>query len=457
MPNISSLYTGLSGMAAQQRVMDIIGHNVANESTVGYHRQRVELQPVGGNIGGLFTGHDRKAFGVEIVGTTRSIDQLLAARAVREQAGAANASLMGTTLQRIEGIFPEPSDTGLAHQLEEFWGAWSDVANNPGNLATRTQLLERASTLVSSIRRTAADLGAVRDSAIGRVATLAADVNDLAAEVAHLNATIVANPNAANDLLDRRDVLVSKLASLTGAVAHPAENNQVDLYVGGRALVAGAFSQDVDGAGGLLRWAADGLAVNAPSGEAAALDATITDVVPRYLANFDAIASALVTSVNAVHVAGYDQGGTTGRNFFDPAGVTASTIALSVDVAGQPGNIAAGAPVLPGPTAPGPLDGEQARAMALLADSTSGADAQYRSMISSLAVETRAALRRADIQQQVSDAATNDADSVGAVSIDEEMTALVGAQRAYEASARFLTVVDEMLGVLIERTGVVGR
>jgi flagellar hook-associated protein 1 FlgK len=78
-------------------------------------------------------------------------------------------------------------------------------------------------------------------------------------------------------------------------------------------------------------------------------------------------------------------------------------------------------------------------------------------MISALAVETRAAVRRADIQQQVSAAATNDADSVGAVSIDEEMTALVGAQRAYEASARFLTVVDELLGVLIERTGVVGR
>ncbi|MCB1284909.1 MAG: hypothetical protein KDB20_11395, partial [Microthrixaceae bacterium] len=47
--------------------------------------------------------------------------------------------------------------------------------------------------------------------------------------------------------------------------------------------------------------------------------------------------------------------------------------------------------------------------------------------------------------------------SVAGVNVDEEMTNLMMSQRAYEASARMLTAIDELLDVLINRTGIVGR
>ena len=37
------------------------------------------------------------------------------------------------------------------------------------------------------------------------------------------------------------------------------------------------------------------------------------------------------------------------------------------------------------------------------------------------------------------------------------MTNMIKFQQAYNASARILTVMDEMLGVLISQTGAVGR
>ncbi len=46
--------------------------------------------------------------------------------------------------------------------------------------------------------------------------------------------------------------------------------------------------------------------------------------------------------------------------------------------------------------------------------------------------------------------------SVSGVSLDEEMTNLISFQRGYQASARTLTAMDEMLETLIEHTGVVG-
>ena len=252
---------------------------------------------------------------------------------------------------------------------------------------------------------------------------LAVEVNQLASQVATLNKTLTANRDNP-DLLDQRDLLVAQLANLTGATGRPGANNTVDVTINGRTLVSGNTVHTLDGTTGTLVFAEDGGLVSAPSGEAASLTATITDVVPRYRTLLDDVANQLVTSVNTVHAAGYDQAGTTGRTFFDPAGVTAATIQLSADVAGQPANIAAGAPVLPGPTAPGVLDGEQARLIAGLADAATGADTKYSAMITSLAVETRAATQRATIQEQVADAAVRDADSVGSVSLDEEMADL---------------------------------
>jgi flagellar hook-associated protein 1 FlgK len=95
--------------------------------------------------------------------------------------------------------------------------------------------------------------------------------------------------------------------------------------------------------------------------------------------------------------------------------------------------------------------------MAALAGAANGADATYQQMVGRIGVATQTATRRVSIQDAVVRAADDARLSVSGVSLDEELTSLVQSQRAYEASARVLTTVDEMLNVLINRTGVVGR
>jgi flagellar hook-associated protein 1 len=477
---LSSLNTGLSGLQAQRRVLDLIGHNISNAATPGYHRQRAELQGVGRPSNGLFSGSAR-AYGVDVLGVTRSYDALLAARAVREQGSSAFAELSSDTLSRLEGLFPEPTDVGLANQLQEFWSGWTDVANDPESLASRTALLGRASSLIAALHTTAADIADVKASAVDRFSTLAIEANEIATEIGSLNAQISSTPDASHDLVDQRELLVTRLAELTGAQSRDAERGQVDVYIGGRAIVTGAVAHaiyahpavvadplavpPVLAAPPNLRWVVGDQAVAASSGEAASLFVTITDIVPRYTAMLDTVAATLASSVNLLHQSGYAlDGATTLKDFFAPAivadpgppvvaavPVTAANIKLSVAVDGKPEAIAAGA------AGAAPLDGEQARKLAALVDSGVGSDVEYRKLIAGLAVETRGAIRRADNQAHVTDTAISNAESIGSVSIDEEMANLVGAQRAYEASARFLTVIDELLGTLIQRTGVVGR
>ena len=42
---MDSLSIGISGLQAAQKAFDIIGNNVANAATDGYHRQRIDLSP----------------------------------------------------------------------------------------------------------------------------------------------------------------------------------------------------------------------------------------------------------------------------------------------------------------------------------------------------------------------------------------------------------------------------
>jgi flagellar hook-associated protein 1 FlgK len=136
--------------------------------------------------------------------------------------------------------------------------------------------------------------------------------------------------------------------------------------------------------------------------------------------------------------------GVGGRDFF--SGTNAATLAVSSDIGSNANAVAAGT------VAGGPLDNSVALAAAELGQSNNGADAQYRAYIVALGVDSQTTQQRAAIQQQTTDSVDDQRDSNASVNTDEEMVNLVQYQRAYEASARVMTAIDEMLNTLINGT-----
>lgn len=467
----SGIQTSLSGLAAHQKALETIGHNVANSATEGYNRRRVELGSVGaGAVPAVFSKLPSGGNGVEVTSLVRAQDQFLDSRVRAEVANGGALLAEARALGGIERALPEPSDTGLAEQLGDFWAAWNDVANQPDSTANRAALLEQATTTSDALRRASGELGAGHAQMARDLEASAAEANATAGRIAELNAAIRA-ANAAglqpSDLADQRDLLATKLSELVGGSLREADDGMVDIFVGGSALVrgdkalvlgvrvGGPTSPDVGLSSASVVWEPSGKEAGVSSGEVAGLLKGLNDTIPRYLAQLDGVAAALVGTVNAAHAAGYNLAGdTTGLDFFDPAGTRAATIGLSADVAGQPGQIAAGSlSTVPGAT----RDGSVAQAIAKLSAAPGGADARYRTLIGSLGVEAQAVYRRVDMQEVVTSQVTAERQSHSGVSLDEELANMVSAQHAYAASARVLTAVDQMLDTLLNRTGVVGR
>jgi flagellar hook-associated protein 1 FlgK len=462
---------GLSALWASQRGLDITGQNISNVNTDGYSRQRVEFASEAGPITpAIHSRWEGTGLGVRSEQITRIRDQFLDLRGYQEHAAGAELAQRKIAFDRIEAAFAEPSDTGVAAQLDDFFAAWDDLANRPGDVAARAQLLERARTAINGINGLTSALEQYSTSTKAQLDTMLAEVNAYAAQVAELNQRIqtvtVAGMNA-NDLLDQRDLLVRELADRVGATVKPADAGMVNVFVGGTALVQGASSKalmsvttggDVD-----VHWVREPVPTPPASpvadmeavvgGRAAGYLDTIDTVVPDYVSEIAVFASALANEVNTLHQTGYDTTGTTGYTFFTWDAVS-NRIGFSTDIVDasgvdHPERIAASGVASVG----GNLDGSLAQRLADL----QGARNAYRDLVVRLGVEAQTVQSRVDIQEAITAQVDSARESVAGVNLDEEMANMLVFERAYQAAARYITAVDELMNTLVNSTGHVGR
>lgn len=186
-----------------------------------------------------------------------------------------------------------------------------------------------------------------------------------------------------------------------------------------------------------------------PGGEIGAHLVGVRSVADQVGAELDALALALRDAVNTQHAAGFTEVGVAGADLFSATGAADFALAVGVTI----DSLAASASGAAG-------DGNHALEMAALrtADGGSGTiDEQARSLIGRVGSATADATARAEMNDTILGDLEAARSSVSGVNLDEELTMLLQYQRAYEASARVLTSVDEMLNVLINRTGLVGR
>lgn len=462
MSTFSGLSVGLSSLYAQRHGLETTGHNIANANTEGYSRQRVRLQAESGPV--LPAYHSRwngAGSGVSVADVDRLRDVFLESRSLQERGGDAALRGRSVVLGRVESVFAEPGEVGLQSQLSEFWSGWDDVANQPDDLAARSQLLERAATLATGLNTAAGRVATQWTASYEQLAATVDDVNATAAAVAQLNEGIASATRAGlrpHDLADQRDRLVQQLGTLVGVSVRQSDSGAVDVFLGGTALVRGSTAEklQVQGADGLttpagsvsVGWARDGYPA-AAGGATSGLLQAVNDVLPRYRDALDALAVSLRAVVDSQHAQGFDLTGAPGADFF--TGSSAADLAVAVT---DPRAVAASDSAGSGS---GDRGGSNAAAMAELSTVAGGPDELYRRTVVELGVETQTANRRVDIQAEILRQLDAAREAESGVNLDEEMTTMLAYQRGYEGAARFVTAVDEMLDTLINRTGVVGR
>ena len=462
--SFSSFNTGLSALRFNQVAMDVASGNIANSSTQGYARRRVE----GASIGAppqlsMWSRYSGSGDGVGVSSISRMVDPLIDARARTEHSNQAYLDRIASVLDRVESGIGEPGPDGVSAAMTAFGKGWQDLDNHPELDSARTQVLSRAGDVVAALQNQAGNITNEASDQRFRLQVTVEQANVIASDLAATNKSIAtANLTGtdANVLLDQRDALALRLSELTGATAKIRSDGGVDVTLGGVALVTGDRASTLQIASGV---AADGSADGAPvtfaindgattipvtgavRGETGAVTELLNVTLPDYLASLNAVAKTFADEVNAQHALGYDAAGNPGQPLFsyDPANVAAS---LGVAIT-APGELAASG--VPG----GGLDGSNADKLSEL---TAGLDA-YTTLVTGFGARVASVHRLAANQQVLTAQVDGSREQLAGVNLDEEMVNMLTAQRAYEAASRVISTVDSVLDTLINRTGLVGR
>jgi len=330
------------------------------------------------------------------------------------------------------------------------------VSTDPKTLTTRQGLLTAAQNLSTQFNQTDQSLSALHDSLNQNVTDGIASANQLLDTVAGLNQQITkaeVGGATANDLRDLRQQKLEDLAKLVNVDTSTDTTGTLHLSINGQLLVSGGSTVDrletYDAGGGQLLVRTSGaqapvaLSAGSVQGNIEVRDGALATLRK----SLNQLASQLITQVNAVHSTGYNLDGGTGASFF--TGTTAADIQVNAALAGDPRLIQASG------DAGTPSGNAVTKALASLASQPqSGLNQQtfsqnYGQIVAGLGSSLSQANAQATDQQTVQQMLLNQRQSVSGVSLDEEMADMLKYQKAFQASARMVSTLDQMLDEVI--------
>lgn len=243
---------GVSGLKNHQYGVDVTAHNIANVHTDGYSRQSAEtVAKQGLKTGGLVFGQ-----GIYTGEIRRNIDEIVNKRLDEHRSALAKYTELETAMTTLEGFFSETgtsSDTSLSSLLSEFENAWQSVANNPSGEAERATLMEQSKSLAEAYRGLDEYLNTYQVDLTRTIANGVDEVNMITKELAEINSKIYgleADSVIANDMRDKRDVLITDLYELMNINTYLQENGFITVTTAkGSILVNGIDNYELEAIG----------------------------------------------------------------------------------------------------------------------------------------------------------------------------------------------------------------
>lgn len=311
----TSFNTAATALNASKMRMSTVSNNVSNADNEAYNRQRVETSFRRDNLlHGIKVGS-----GVEVEHVQRLVDDFLTKSEVDQQGRLGATDTRAQLADRLDTIFADSEEGGVASAMENFFNSVADLSNRPSGEAERAQVLSSGRELSHLLAQKDERLQKLQGEVDTRMDDTVKEVNSLAERIANLNGRILsseaATPGEAKGLRDQRGQALKDLAEKIG-INYYEDNRgavQVKLKGGGYSLVAGEETNQVNRKGkteaGFAGLALQGqtevdithkIEGGALSAQVRMRDETVTHLRDR----LDRLAYRLTAEVNKVHSQG---------------------------------------------------------------------------------------------------------------------------------------------------------
>lgn len=206
-------------MSVQQKAIDITSHNISNANTDGYSRQHAVIEtttPYTMPATNAAMGAGQLGTGAQVSAIERYRDTFIDYQIRTQTSTKGQYDTIQTQLGEVESIFNEPSDTGLSTLMSNFFNSWQELAKAPDSSNSRTVVAQQSAALADELNSQYNQLTKLKENAQTEVKNSIVDINSQLKQIDQLNQQIKAvsvSGNKANDLMDKRDLLLDQLSS----------------------------------------------------------------------------------------------------------------------------------------------------------------------------------------------------------------------------------------------------
>jgi len=322
---------GLTGLNAARHAIDLIGTNIANASTDGYHKQEMITAPL--HVGGMAGSSG----GVEVVETRRAIDTLIEREYMLQQPLLGQNSQELSTLKLLENAIGDIDTQGLMLSMESYFNSMRELAAQPNSPALRYQAVWAADGMADQFSHIGTFVEDLETEVALEAKGLMRQANSLIQEIAKMNGQareLIAQNKNANAVRDIRDQAIAELGELVDiqvtGLSDPG--GAIGLSVWGTPVVVGSRSMLLEanliGGTGELGVSVQGASfyqTEATGGKIGGLLALRNEILPDVSDSLDALAQEIVTRTNQYHVQGLGENG----SFTEVTGWAVTSDALS--------------------------------------------------------------------------------------------------------------------------------
>jgi flagellar hook-associated protein 1 FlgK len=460
----SMMDIGKRSMMNSQTALQTVSHNIANRTTEGYSRQRVDVvtaPPI--TEGNLQLGMGNRAASV-----SRTNNPYLEKQLQKETGQMGMYEGRSDAMGRVEQVFNEQINKGLNQYMTDFFNSFRELSNNPESVTSRTMVKESAEALTKDFHRVDHQLTEIQKDLDERVKNEVQEINKMTKEVSVLNQQIAQTELQgipANDQRDRRDVLLKHLNEKIDINYAEGTNGMVTVSTAGNAiLVSGLDSYQLETHENPNTQRADVFFKPAEHTPAFVISDRIRGgvmgglldvrdkVIPDFKDKMDNMATTLAIEVNNAHVQGFDRRGNQGLVFFEIPPQTegaAREIRLNQAIADDVNRVAAAAQ--PGAVGDNTVANvmSQLQYKEVMDGGSSTMDDFYNAQVGRVGVLAQRADKAKEAQGNILKQLDTLRESVSGVSLDEETTKMIEWQKSFDASARVIRTADEMFDTVL--------
>jgi flagellar hook-associated protein 1 len=447
---LGSMDSAGQALAAQQYALSITQRNVANASNEAYTRQDAVFEDVSSSGGAP-------------VAMAASRDRYIDCNISQEMQTLGKQETTANMLQQVDAIFNENSGQGLQKALSEFFNSFSSLSVNPEDLNLRRQVLSKATALTAEFHRLNSGLQQAQSSTDNSVKNTVDEINSITSRIADLNKQMMRSTETEQQyaIRDERQKQIENLSKLVDLSYYESETGAIVVTTRqGGLLVSGKDQfalETIPGAGATsVQLSGVDITSTLQSGKIGGL-IDVRNKIAGYLGSLDDMAATLADRVNNRHANGFDLNDDPGDDFFSytTAGVGSNkgaslTIATAIS---DPSTIATSSVVGESGNNENANDLFAIKNEKLLSTATETVNQFYAGLIYTIGSDEKTAADNVTTQTSVLDQLKNYRSNLSGVNLDEEAINLIKYQKAYQANAKLLSVLDSLSQEILNRLG----